>query len=333
MPIKNVARIGDTCTCGAHGSAPAGALSGRGNVRVNSQAAHILGDCRVCAGAPNHVIGGAATVRINGKQVRRKAEPALEHGALMAMGSGNVMVGGPTVLGDLMKWISECKGCAASRADPFQHGLTPDFYDEQARLDRVDPLRSPRVPPLVPSEVQSRGNCGPESARLLIRGLTDSKVNERTLYQWAENHNYLDQTPSQQQQCKVDNNRCGATETAQVVDILKGNGVDASTIPLDRDDLHQDVVDVMQHGIDNVARQGKPVIVPLFGDYSGGASTHPKDRLHWATVVGVELGEDGQITAYYMVDSGGDGPGCGMRVDASALKRGLSDHGMPITIR
>ncbi len=119
------------------------------------------------------------------------------------------------------------------------------------------------------------GNCGPESARLLVHGLTDSKVDEYDLYDWAKRNNAVDQTSEYRNDCNDDPSKCGGTHTVQVLEILHGNGVPgAKEISTDRVDLHESAEQIMQRGINEAAGAGRPVIVPVYGDYTSPAGAH-----------------------------------------------------------
>jgi hypothetical protein len=99
------------------------------------------------------------------------------HQGAVVMGSGNVMIGGPTVgvtLGNPEAGKAACVAAAAGRDPPAgavdNHG-------------RPLPHRTTK---------QSYGNCGVESARIIINRATGKKVTEDGLLDWAIEHGLAD---------------------------------------------------------------------------------------------------------------------------------------------
>ncbi len=137
------ARMNDPCLCNTHGTAPLpdGALS----VKVNSQPTVRVGDAFACGGCANRVQTGASTVTFGGEFAARLTDKS-DHGGSIVVGSGNVVIGGPTGMGCVGAGKSTCQAMAAGRTS----GKTKQSY----------------------------GNCVLESVRQIIRRAKGNEVTE-----------------------------------------------------------------------------------------------------------------------------------------------------------
>jgi uncharacterized Zn-binding protein involved in type VI secretion len=64
-----------------------------GNVFIGGLPAATAGDMASCAGPPDYIVGGSATVLINGKRAARTGD-ATAHGGVITGGWPTVMIGG-----------------------------------------------------------------------------------------------------------------------------------------------------------------------------------------------------------------------------------------------
>jgi len=62
-------------------------------VLIGKMPAAVLGDNCVCAGPPDSIVAGSATVMINGKPAARMGD-ATAHGGSIVLGCPTVMIGG-----------------------------------------------------------------------------------------------------------------------------------------------------------------------------------------------------------------------------------------------
>lgn len=67
-------------------------LPGSTNVLINCLPAERKGDKAICVGPPDTIVGGSATVKINGQPAARVLD-AMAHGGKIVMGSPNVFIG------------------------------------------------------------------------------------------------------------------------------------------------------------------------------------------------------------------------------------------------
>ncbi len=140
------ARMNDPHLCETHGPAPLpdGALS----VKVNSLPTVRVGDGFNCGGCANRVQTGASTVTFRGEFAARLTDKS-DHGGRIVIGSGNVVIGGPTGMGCIGAGKSTCQAMAAGRKSGEIH--------------------------------QSYGNCMEESLRQIIRRAKGKEITEEEL--------------------------------------------------------------------------------------------------------------------------------------------------------
>ncbi len=182
------ARMNDPHLCEAHGPAPLpdGALS----VKVNSQPTVRVGDAFNCGGCANRVQTGASTVTFGGEFAARLTDKS-DHGGSIVIGSGNVVIGGPTGMGCTGAGKSTCQAMAAGRKSLDVH--------------------------------QSYGNCMPESLRQIIRRATGNEVLEDELLAYGLGHKLSTNAPGTGQH--------GGTSPQNAVSLLQSFGVAAENVP------------------------------------------------------------------------------------------------------
>ena len=90
------ARNAEQCFCPAHG---VGAInkSAAGSVETNSRGQARGGDSAVCPCGPiDFLVTGSGSVTVNSQPAARTSDKTMHHGLVM-LGSGDVVIGGPTV--------------------------------------------------------------------------------------------------------------------------------------------------------------------------------------------------------------------------------------------
>jgi uncharacterized Zn-binding protein involved in type VI secretion len=119
------------------------------NVQTNSLGQARATDRAVCASAPDAILMGSMSVRVNSLMAARQTDQTV-HGGLIVMGSPNVEIGGApgVTVGFPMQWARQCAAAAQGRGS----GRTQQSY----------------------------GNCGVESSRQIIMA-GGGNVDENTL--------------------------------------------------------------------------------------------------------------------------------------------------------
>jgi hypothetical protein len=130
------------------------------------------------------------------------------HQGAVVMGSGNVMIGGPTVgvtLGNPDAGKAACVAAAAGRDPPAgsvdHHGRPLPHHTTQ----------------------QSYNNCGVEAARIIINQATGKKVTEDDLLNWAIDHGKADGPKDPAHRYDA-----GGAYQGQTVDTLREHGVEST---------------------------------------------------------------------------------------------------------
>jgi uncharacterized Zn-binding protein involved in type VI secretion len=119
------------------------------NVQTNSLGQARATDRATCASAPDAILMGSMSVRVNSLMAARQTDQTV-HGGVVVMGSPNVEIGGApgSTVGFPLQWAHQCAAAAQGRTSG--------------------------------STQQSYSNCGVESARQII-GAAGGSVNEDTL--------------------------------------------------------------------------------------------------------------------------------------------------------
>lgn len=283
---KPIARNLDPTACPSH---VAGVIARPvGNVTANSRSIARLQGTLDCGGAKDRVITGAATVRVNGQCVARMGDGTV-HGGFVSLGSPNVVVGGPTVggaTGAPGSGDSICKQLAAGRAS----GTTR----------------------------QSFGNCGLESARLLIahRSAKEGRPVPSELEMFMDAHHRGDVPWG------VDLDEWYADDEKNDFDGWARN--QGGSLPEERQKVlaHYGIEsDVEEASLDRIAQrvsEGRGVITGhdaglLYGREPGGG--------HVVNVIGIEYGEDGKPETVIVSDTGTGN--CASRIPADRFVRSL----------
>jgi uncharacterized Zn-binding protein involved in type VI secretion len=184
----DAARMNDPQACDAHGPAPL--PDGAPSVRINGLPAVRAGDAFRCGGCANRMKTGASTVTFGGEFAARKTDTS-DHGGRVVVGSGNVVIGGPTGMGCVGAGKSTCQAMAAGRKSLAVH--------------------------------QSHGNCMPESLRQIIRRATAREVTEDEVLAYGLTNRLSADAPGQRHH--------GGTTPQAAVALLQGFGVAAENVP------------------------------------------------------------------------------------------------------
>lgn len=221
------ARNAEQCFCPAHG---VGAVnkSAAGSVETNGRGQARGGDSAQCACGPiDFLVTGSGSVTVNSQPAARMSDKTMHRG-LVLLGSGDVVIGGPTVgatLGNVAGGDTACKALAAGRKSGKSQ--------------------------------QSYGNCGIEVSRQMInraraaRG--EAPITERELLLFAIHNGQAFGPIDSPLQYKV-----GASTADQRVALLKAYGVPASTKDASRENVAQLVAEGRGVGVTVFARRYKP---------------------------------------------------------------------------
>lgn len=199
------ARMNDLQACDKHGPAPLpdGAL----NVKVNSQPTVRAGDSFACGGCPNRVKTGASTVTFGGEFAGRLTDTS-DHEGWIVVGSGDVVIGGPTGMGTIGAGKSTCQSMAAGRTSSKTQ--------------------------------QSYGNCMVESVRQMLRRAKGQEITEDELMSYV----LSDEPPM----CKWNpgQGNHGAMTATQAAQVLHDFGVGTDLVPAARGSRPPSVDDLKQ---------------------------------------------------------------------------------------
>jgi len=242
--------------------------TGAGNVETNSEAQARVADRAECHGPPDFIVTGSGTVTVNSKPAARSTDKTMHQGSVV-MGSGNVMIGGPTVgvtLGNPDAGKAACHAASAGRHEV--DGIDPSGHPAHGR-----------------SSKQSYNNCGVESSRILINRATGKKLTEDELLDWAIAHDKAD-GPKEPTQPKTR----GGTRPDQIEDILRAHGVESTQEPQQMEKLAQAVA------------EGKGVITShtsaTLWDNQSYASNHALN------VTGLMYDAEGKLVSVVTLDTG-----------------------------
>jgi len=235
-----------------------------GNVRANGRnIAAALSKCD-CGFSTDRIVTGAATVHIGGRMAARIGEHTV-HGATLAGGSSNVLIGGPSggaTIGNPYAGNGVCKALAAGRAS----GSTKQSFD----------------------------NCGIESSRLLIHQSREGTDAPKPL----ENEMLMEQVHRQ-----VDRQRRGPTKPCQWRGTRGGTLPEERVAILERWGVGAELAHQDLETIAHATSDGNGVITAhdagvLWDDSNYNGSGHA------VTVIGMDYDENGQPKTVIVADTG-----------------------------
>jgi len=183
--IRNI----DLHVCPNHGAEKIGAVA-QMDITVNGEAALHVGHGFTCGGEPTKVASGSTTVRFHGEFAARALDDSGHQGKLV-IGSGNVVIGGPTGVGCMGAGNKGCHAMSAGR----KSGKTSQSY----------------------------GNCALESVRQILRQAKGADVGEEELLNYALQKNLSTNNPG-----KDDH---GATPWRSSIQLLSEFGVESEIGP------------------------------------------------------------------------------------------------------
>lgn len=228
------ARNEEQCFCPAHG---VGAVnkSAAGSVETNGRGQARGGDSAVCPCGPiDFLVTGSGSVTVNSQPVARMTDKTMHRG-LVIVGSGDVVIGGPTVgatLGNLPGGDAGCQALAAGRDSG------------KAR--------------------QSYGNCGIEASRQIINRARAARgegpIREKELLVWAIDHGLAVGPLDSPEQGKV-----GGTHADQRIAILKHYGVAATKQDATKENVAQFVAEGRGVSVSVFSRMYNPTWYPRRG--------------------------------------------------------------------
>ena len=225
------ARHDEECLCPAHGLGVVD-KSAAGSVETNGRGQARGGDTARCACGPSDfLVTGSGSVTVNSQPAARMNDKTMHHG-LVVLGSGDVMIGGPTVgatLGDVAGSDAGCKALAAGR----ESGKSQQSY----------------------------GNCGIEVSRQMINRARASRgeapLGEKELLVRAIHHGQAFGPLDSPLQYKV-----GASDANQRLALLKAHGVPASQQDVSRENVAQFVAEGRGVGVTVFSNKYKPAWYP-----------------------------------------------------------------------
>jgi uncharacterized Zn-binding protein involved in type VI secretion len=225
------ARNEEQCFCPAHGI---GAVnkSAAGSVETNGRGQARGGDSALCACGPvDFLVTGSGSVTVNSQPAARMSDKTMHRGLVM-LGSGDVVIGGPTIgatLGNIAGSDAGCKALAAGRKGGKAQ--------------------------------QSYGNCGIEVSRQMInraraaRG--EAPITEKELLLFAIHNGQAFGPLDSPLQYKV-----GASTAVQRLALLKAHGVPASQQDVSKENVAQFVAEGRGVGVTVLANKYMPAWYP-----------------------------------------------------------------------
>lgn len=290
MPEQPAARVGDMIMCPMQTPTPLGPVPhavgtgmpiippGCPTVMINNQPAARIGDKSICI-APlpfNPITRGAFPALIGGQPAARMTDQCTHPGSSISPPCcPTVLIGQAGTSGNPWAGNEQCQAAAAGRNPP--PGATgPDGN---------------QLPPNTPG--QSYNNCGVESSRQIINQANGLNVTQEGLLNQAMNNGWANQVPGNLW-------ASGGTRPAQRVSILAANGVPATT---------------MAPNIQNIelaVSQGRGVISSVWAARLWPANVATSSGLvpgsatggHAIVVTGVEYDADGNIVNVIVNDTG-----------------------------
>jgi hypothetical protein len=265
--------------------------SGASNVETNSERQARGTDRADCQGPPDFIVTGSGTVTVNSKPAARSSDKTMHLGAVV-MGSGNVMIGGPTVgvtLGNPDAGKAACIAAAAGRDPP---------------AGAIYPPEHPRAGQQIPGHrtKQSYNNCGVEACRIIINRATHNTIGEDELLNWAMDQG--DATGNPQPAARY---ASGTTAPWDRADILRQFGVESTQERQTMDNIGQGVA------------EGKGVITTHDSALLWDDPDAP--GLHVVVVTGVTYDADGKAVTVITLDTGTGN--CATSVPAGRFDRSL----------
>ncbi len=120
------ARKGDPCMCPAHGLGDVDKTAT--SVETNGLGQARGGDTAPCTGGPlDFIVTGSGSVTVNSQPAARMSDKTMHQGIVM-LGSGNVVIGGPTVGATLGNPATSTKECCALAATRHKKGSSQQGY-------------------------------------------------------------------------------------------------------------------------------------------------------------------------------------------------------------
>jgi uncharacterized Zn-binding protein involved in type VI secretion len=153
------ARKGEDCLCPAHGL---GTIeeSAQGSVESNGRGQARGGDTAQCTCGPiDFIVTGSGSVTVNSQPAARMSDKTM-HKGLVVLGSGDVLIGGPTVGATLGDPAANTKECCALAATRHNKGSSQQAYGNcgvECWRSVVNRARAARgAPPLTEDEMLKR---------------------------------------------------------------------------------------------------------------------------------------------------------------------------------
>lgn len=198
------ARKGDPCMCPAHGVGNVDKTAT--SVETNGLGQARGGDAAPCTGGPvDFIVTGSGSVTVNSQPAARMSDKTMHQGVVM-LGSGNVVIGGPTVGATLGNPAASTKECCALAATRHTKGSAQQGY----------------------------GNCGVECWRSIVNRARASR-GERPLTEDEMLGRAIDIEAAKGPIDDVPNRRTvGSCNAPQRVRMLADRGIEA-TVELPRD--------------------------------------------------------------------------------------------------
>lgn len=255
------ARDFDRSSCPRHGKGQAAAV--QTSVIANVRRLVTVKCSCVCMGPPDYVVTGSGTVLVTNHPAARATDKTM-HGGVVAVGSGNVLIGGPRV-GATVGAPGRGRSCCEDLKKGRKAGSAEQGYN----------------------------NCGVEASRLLIRGKKGSAPSESDLLEEAIRHDNASDTHWKQD-----------PETKEWKKITKGGSTaEGREGLLERHGVESEQVEQTPDAIVQAVAEGKGVITShdagtLWDD------PRSNGEGHGVVVTGVEFDAEGKPVNFITVDSG-----------------------------
>ena len=286
------ARKGEECLCPAHGLGVVD-KSAAGSVETNGRGQARGGDATQCTGGPiDFLVTGSGSVTVNSQPAARMSDKTMHRG-LVVLGSGDVVIGGPTVgatLGNKKAGTACCESMAAGRDPASETGITPG------------------------ARKQSYSNCGIESSRQIINTATGKKLTEGELLRKAVDRGQAFGTTDPKLI-----RYAGGSLPEQRVALLNENGVPAEAVPGTVDNMVQ------------ASAEGRGVEVDIWAGtiWPPSYGRKPGTGPHSVLVTGIEFDANGLPTGVIINDTGaGD---CGKTYPIETFRKAIIGQNHVIT--
>ena len=272
-------------------------------VLTNSQAQARGTDPAACVGPVDFIVTGAATVKVHGQPAARMTDKTM-HGGFVALGSGNVTIGGPTA------------GVTLGNVEAGQEGMSSGGRRPGLGKHEAELLQLRRRD--VAADHQPGDGQGADGGRAPRPSRRERPSRQR---EPANDDDDIDDNDGSSPKGVPNRAKAGGTYPDQREQLLDDNGVPAEQVPGTMGNLAQG------------AAEGKGVEADVWAGliWPPSYGVKPGKGAHCVLVTGVEYDENGNMKNVIINDTGaGD---CGKAYPADVFKKALMGDNHVVTKR